>query len=123
MRWIALVVLSPSLLLACGGWQLGAGNWGPIAVDGVYICFGEKPIDPANCSPATVHACSSNGSSKTVVVESYLSFGDERRRVVTVQVPAYAAVPPGDAPFLGFSEDKQLTGICAVRQYLIRSVK
>jgi hypothetical protein len=122
-RWIALGILASALLSACAGWQLGAGKWGPIGVDGVHICYGEAPLDPANCSPAPAHACNSNDLSKTVVVESYFSFSDPESRVVTVQVPAHAAVPPGDAPFLGFSEYKRLGGSCATRQYRIKSVK
>jgi hypothetical protein len=121
---VAVPLLFASLLLvACGGWQLGAGKWGPIATDGVYICFGEQPLDPANCSPAKVYVCNSNDTSRTAEVESYFSFGADETRVDTVSVPAGAKVPPGNAPFVGFSEYKRLTGVCSTRQYRIKSAK
>ena len=116
-----ILVVALTLLSACGGWKLGAGTWGPIGVDGVYVCYGERPIDPANCSPAIVYVCNSNNAARTAVVESYFSFGDSETREVTVQVPANATA--GVGPFLGFSDYKRLSGQCSTRQYLLKRVQ
>ena len=118
MKYLLSVCLA--VLAGCGGMQLGGGKWGPIGVDGVYECYGEKPIDPANCSPANVYVCNSTDTQKRVQVESYFSFGDSETRVEVVNVPPYAKPVYGSGPFVGSTEYKRLHGLCAVRQYSLK---
>ncbi len=112
LLWVCLAMLA-----GCGGVQLGGGKWVPIGVDGVYLCYGEKPIDPASCSPANVYVCNSTDTKKMVQVESYFGYLDSENRVEVVSVPPYAKPVYGSGPFVGLTEYKRLSGVCSVRQY------